>query len=47
MEKFGFAMDVKCFFGTIRSVPSHKGVVEGGTGELHRKEAVSTKSGVK
>ncbi len=47
VEKLGFAMDVKCFFGTIRSVLSHKGVVEGGTGELHRKEAENTKSGVK
>lgn len=28
----GFAMDVKCFFGTIVSVLKHDGVVEGGTG---------------
>lgn len=34
----GFAMDVKCFFGTIVSVLKHDGVVEGGTGEM-RKEA--------
>lgn len=27
-------MDVKCFFGTITSVLSHDGVVEGGTGTL-------------
>lgn len=33
-----FAMDVKCFFGTITSVLKHEGVVEGGTGEIHRRE---------
>lgn len=31
-----FAMDIKCFFGTIVSVLKHDGVVEGGTGELQR-----------
>ena len=34
----GFAMDVKCFFGTIASVLRSDGVVEGGTGELHKQE---------
>ena len=34
----GFAMDIKCFFGTIKSVLRHDGVVEGGTGEMKRKE---------
>lgn len=34
----GFAMDVKCFFGTIVSVLKHDGVVEGGTGELEKKQ---------
>ena len=33
----GFAMDVKCFFGTIISVVKSDGVVEGGTGELNKK----------
>ena len=32
----GFAMDVKCFFGTILSVLRSDGVVEGGTGELNK-----------
>lgn len=32
--------DAKCFFGTIRSVASSKGVVEGGTGEMYRKSSV-------
>ena len=34
-----FAMDMKCFFGTIISVLKHDGVVEGGTGELQKHEA--------
>lgn len=34
----GFAMDCKCFFGTIKSVLRHDGVVEGGTGEMKREE---------
>ena len=36
VKKFGFIMDLKCFFGTITAVLSHKGVVEGGTGEMHK-----------
>ena len=35
----GFAMDMKCFFGTIGSVLKSDGVVEGGTGELRKQEA--------
>ncbi len=34
VEKMGFVMDVKCFFGTITAVLSSKGVVEGGTGQI-------------
>ncbi len=34
----GFAMDVKCFFGTIVSVLKSDGVVEGGTGEMNKQE---------
>lgn len=34
----GFAMDWKCFWGTIFSVLRSEGVVEGGTGELKNKE---------
>ena len=34
----GFVMDCKCFLGTITSVLHHDGVVEGGTGELHKEE---------
>ena len=37
VEKFGPIMDLKCFFGTITAVLFHKGVVEGGTGEIKKK----------
>ena len=33
----GFAMDIKCFFGTIIRVLKSDGVVEGGTGEMKKK----------
>ena len=33
-----FLMDCRCFFGTIRSVLRHEGVVEGGTGEMARQK---------
>ena len=38
VEKMGFLFDAKCFIGTIFSVLQSEGVVEGGTGELHKKE---------
>lgn len=34
-----FIMDVRCFFGTVAAVLTHKGVVEGGTGELKKEVA--------
>ena len=37
MSRLSFGFDVKCFFGTIRSVLKHDGVVEGGTGALEKK----------
>ena len=37
VEKFGPLMDIKCFLGTITAVLFHKGVVEGGTGEMKKK----------
>ena len=40
VEKMSFGFDCKCFLGTIKSVLKHDGVVEGGTGELH-KEALA------
>lgn len=38
VEKLSFLFDCKCFFGTIISVLKHDGVVEGGTGEIHKQE---------
>lgn len=35
-QSFGF--DVKCFFGTIKSVLKHDGVVEGGTGAIEKEQ---------
>ena len=44
VEKLSFPFDVKCFFGTIKSVFHHDGVVEGGTGEIYKKEEMSKKA---
>lgn len=38
VSKMSFAFDCKCFFGTFKSVLKHDGVVEGGTGELKKRE---------
>ena len=38
VEKMSLAFDIKCFFGTMVSIFKHEGVVEGGTGEINRKE---------
>ena len=40
IERYGFIMDCRCFFGTIIKVFRHEGIVEGGTGELHKEEAI-------
>ena len=37
-EKESFIMDVKCFLGTIFKVFRAEGVVEGGTGEMNKKD---------
>ena len=39
----GFAMDVKCFFGTFVSVLRSDGVVEGGTGAMKKEEETVSK----
>ena len=46
VEKMSFAFDVKCFFGTIKSVVKHEGVVEGGTGEIKREREEKAKSDI-
>ncbi len=38
VNKQSFLFDCKCFWGTIVSVLKHEGVVEGGTGQLHKQE---------
>ena len=38
VEKMSLAFDVKCFVGTIFSVLKSDGVVEGGTGEMKKKD---------
>ena len=42
VEKLGFLFDLKCFFGTVVSVLRSDGVVEGGTGELAKKNEEET-----
>lgn len=37
-QNISFLMDAKCFFRTFGNVLSHKGVVEGGTGAIHKGE---------
>lgn len=36
VQNMSFWLDVKCFFGTIRSVAHTEGVVEGGTGAMEK-----------
>ena len=38
VKNLSFILDLKCFFGTFSSVLKHEGVVEGGTGTLHKEE---------
>lgn len=40
---YGVKMDFVCFFGTIRSVLKHDGVVEGGTGAMEKYEETKEK----
>jgi len=38
VEKYGFTMDVKCFLGSLHVFGKDDSVVEGGTGEMKKKE---------
>lgn len=40
VEKMSFVFDMKCFIGTVFSVLKSDGVVEGGTGELHKRNEI-------
>ena len=46
VQKMSFRFDCKCFFGTIAAVFKHEGVVEGGTGELHKNEETEAEESV-
>ena len=43
VENIGVRLDLKCFFGTIKSVLKSDGVVEGGTGELKKRKKLRNK----
>lgn len=45
VQKMSFLFDCKCFFGTIAAVFKEDGVVEGGTGEIHKQEELKKNSG--
>ena len=36
VQRLSFAFDVKCFLGTIKTVLSREGIVEGGTGAMQK-----------
>ncbi len=38
VKNLSFLFDCKCFFGSITAVLGHKGVVEGGTGAMEKKQ---------
>lgn len=38
VQHLSFGLDVLCFFGTIKSVVKSEGVVEGGTGNMEKKD---------
>ncbi len=38
MKRMSFGMDLRCFFGSIFAVLREDGVVEGGTGEIEKRE---------
>lgn len=38
VQHLSFGLDVRCFFGTIKSVARSEGVVEGGTGNMEKKD---------
>ena len=42
VKKYGFTMDVRCFFGTFLSVLRQDGVVEGGTGSMKGRKSVGS-----
>lgn len=45
VKRMSFGFDCNCFFGTIVAVFKHEGVVEGGTGQLHKGEKIDADIG--
>lgn len=45
-QRMSLAFDIRCFFGTILQVLKSDGVVEGGTGEIHKEENEKEKENV-
>ena len=43
MKKMSFLFDLRCLFGTVFSVLRSDGVVEGGTGTLHKEKKETEK----
>lgn len=43
-ERYSLFFDIKCIFKTAIGVIKHEGVVEGGTGEMHRKNKVGNEA---
>lgn len=47
IENMGLLLDIRCFFGTIICVVKGDGVVEGGTGRLHKELTTSKETSLK
>lgn len=47
VERISFLFDCKCFLGTVISVLKRDGILEGGTGELHKRETTEKEISVK
>lgn len=44
VRRMSFVFDVKCFFGTIRSVIRNEGVIEGGTGSMEKNDSIDSEN---
>lgn len=42
-QNLSFAFDLKCFFGTLKSVIKQDGIIEGTTSEIHKNEEIVNK----
>lgn len=46
IEKMGFKMDIKCFFGTITYVLRRRGIVEGDLGEINNNAPIGNERSI-